>query len=207
MTKEHLPASPLPRGEGKNYEYYAGNMCFFLGGRLMNAKKKPLCIFTCTLAVLPAVLFFIFSAPYLWHNVSPALPIVFGYLFYLTMSSFLRSAVSDPGILPRNLHPHPPNPEEERDPLVAGPPTTNWVTVKNSKPPASDPEGIQHAGALRCHKNTARHAAFGVPYVHITAVSAMDVWRPTITTVRGSTIALVAATTATSSHSSLKPAY
>jgi palmitoyltransferase ZDHHC9/14/18 len=148
ISKGNLPAPSPPRGEGKNYEYYAGNMCFFLGGRIMNAKKKPLCIFTCTLAVFPAVLFFIFSAPYLWHNVSPALPIIFGYLFYLTMSSFIRSAVSDPGILPRNLHPHPPNPEEERDPLVAGPPTTNWVTVKNSKPPASDPEGIQHAGAL-----------------------------------------------------------
>lgn len=147
-AKPPLSATDLPRGKGKNHEYYSGNMLFFLGGRFMNAKKKPLCIFTFTLAVLPAILFFVFSAPYLWHNVNPAPPIIFGYLFYLTVTSFLRSALSDPGILPRNLHPHPPNPEEERDPLVAGPSTTNWVTVKNSKPAASDPEGNQVHGAL-----------------------------------------------------------
>lgn len=149
VSKPPLSAKESPKGEGKNHEYYAGNMCFFLGGRLMNAKAKPLCVFTGTLAVLPSVLFFIFSAPFLWHNVSPALPIIFAYLFYLTMSSFLRSALSDPGILPRNLHPHPPNPEEERDPLVQGPSTTNWVTVRNAKPAAArDLEGAQHAPAL-----------------------------------------------------------
>lgn len=147
LPKQPLSATDLPRGKGRNYEYYSGNMCFFLGGRLMNAKLKPLCIFTFTLVILPAIIFFIFEARYLWHHISPALPIIFGYIFFLTITSFLRSALSDPGILPRNLHPHPPNPEEN-DPLVAGPSTTNWVTVKNSKPAASDPEGNQVAGAL-----------------------------------------------------------
>ncbi|KAM0717869.1 hypothetical protein Q7P37_006201 [Cladosporium fusiforme] len=145
--KTPLPAMEPPRGPGKNHEYYSGNMCFFFGGRLMNAKTRPLCLFTFALAVLPAILFLIFSAPFLWHNVSPAPPIIFAYLFYLMISSFLRSALSDPGILPRNLHPHPPNPEEERDPLVAGPSNTNWVTVRNLKPAASDVEQ-NHAPAL-----------------------------------------------------------
>jgi palmitoyltransferase ZDHHC9/14/18 len=137
-----------PRGKGKNYQYYAGNMHFFLGGRLMNARLKPQPVITGLLVILPAALFFAFSAKFLWHNVSPALPIIFAYLFYLTMSSFFRAALSDPGILPRNLHPHPPNPAEELDPYVAGPPTTSWVMVKNALPAASDPEGLQHTGAL-----------------------------------------------------------
>jgi palmitoyltransferase ZDHHC9/14/18 len=147
-SKPPLPISKSPRGNGKNYQYYAGNMHFFFGGRLMNAKLKPQPIITATLVILPAALFFAFSAPFLWRYVSPALPIIFAYLFYLTMSSFFRAALSDPGILPRNLHPHPPNPEEERDPYVAGPPTTSWVMVKNALPAASDPEGLQHTGAL-----------------------------------------------------------
>jgi palmitoyltransferase ZDHHC9/14/18 len=146
--KRPLPATELPRGKGKNYQYYAGNMYFFFGGRLMNAKLQPQPVITGSLVILPAALFFAFSAPFLWKEVSPALPIIFAYLFYLTLSSFFRAALSDPGIMPRNLHPHPPNPEEERDPYVAGPPTTNWVMVKNSLPAASDPEGLQHTGAL-----------------------------------------------------------
>lgn len=147
-SKPPLSSLDTPKGKGKNYQYYAGNMHFFLGGRLMNAKLKPQPIITGLLVILPAALFFAFSAKFLWHNVNPALPIIFAYLFYLTMSSFFRAALSDPGILPRNLHPHPPNPAEERDPYVAGPPTTSWVMVKNALPAASDPEGLQHTGAL-----------------------------------------------------------
>jgi palmitoyltransferase ZDHHC9/14/18 len=147
-SKPPLSAIQPSGGKGKNYQYYAGNMHFFLGGRLMNAKLKPQPIITGLLVILPAALFFAFSAKFLWHNVSPALPIIFAYLFYLTMSSFFRAALSDPGILPRNLHPHPPNPAEELDPYVAGPPTTSWVMVKNALPAASDPEGLQHTGAL-----------------------------------------------------------
>lgn len=134
-----LSASMKPRirsprstsqGKGKNYEYFAGNMLFLLSGRLMNSKARPLNVATFVLTVLPAALFFAFSAPWLWRHVSPALPILFAYVFYITISALLHAAFSDPGILPRNLHPHPSNPDEERDPLTVGPPTTEWVMVK-----------------------------------------------------------------------------
>ncbi|KAF7185470.1 Palmitoyltransferase erf2, partial [Pseudocercospora fuligena] len=69
-------------------------------------------------------------APWIWHNITPAIPIVFAYVFFVALSAFVHAAFSDPGILPRNLHPHPPNPEEEKDPLAVGPPTTEWVMVK-----------------------------------------------------------------------------
>lgn len=134
--KPPLPAIEPPKGQGKNYEHYAGNALFFLGGRLLNTKAKPLSVATFSLTALPAILFFIFSAPWLWHHVSPAIPIIFAYVFYITASSFFHASFSDPGILPRNMHPHPANPDEDADPLTVGPPTTAWVMIRtfNSKP-------------------------------------------------------------------------
>ncbi|TKA23670.1 hypothetical protein B0A50_06506 [Salinomyces thailandicus] len=137
--------APMPRGKGKNKDYYAGNTLFFLSGRLLNTKAKPLNLATFIFTALPAALFFGFSAPWLWHNVSPAMPIIFAYVFLICVSSFWHAAFSDPGILPRNLHPHPPNAEEDRDPLTVGPPTTEWIMVKThpSKRPSkanADPE-------------------------------------------------------------------
>ncbi|EMC97749.1 hypothetical protein BAUCODRAFT_31749 [Baudoinia panamericana UAMH 10762] len=134
--KPSIPATSRTKRKGKtkNYEYFAGNMLFCCSGRLLNNRntraKPPLHIMTLIITILPCALFFGFSAPWLWHHVSPALPLVFAYVFFLTISSFLHAALSDPGILPRNLHPHPRNPEEERDPLTVGPATTEWVMVK-----------------------------------------------------------------------------
>ncbi|KAI7261486.1 zf-DHHC-domain-containing protein [Hortaea werneckii] len=124
------PKSRPTKGPGRNKDYYAGNTLFLFGGRLLNTKAKPLNTLTFLLTALPCGLFFGFSAPWLWHHVSPALPIVFAYVCAVCLSSFGHAAFSDPGILPRNLHPHPPNEEEERDPLTVGPPTTEWVMVK-----------------------------------------------------------------------------
>ncbi|KAI7159521.1 hypothetical protein KC324_g13597, partial [Hortaea werneckii] len=129
----HQSSSPNSRpakGPGRNKDYYAGNTLFLFGGRILNTKAKPLNTLTFFLTALPCGLFFGFSAPWLWHHVSPALPIVFAYVCAVCLSSFGHAAFSDPGILPRNLHPHPPNEEEERDPLTVGPPTTEWVMVK-----------------------------------------------------------------------------
>ncbi|KIW15010.1 hypothetical protein PV08_07797 [Exophiala spinifera] len=113
---------------GKNYEYFEGNTIFWWGGRLQNARDRPINVLTCILVVLPAVLFFIFSAPWLWHHVSPAIPIIFAYLFFICLSSFLHASLVDPGIFPRNIHPFPPG--ENDDPLTLGPPTNDWVMVR-----------------------------------------------------------------------------
>lgn len=44
---------------------------------------------------------FFFSSPYLFDNVSPAVPFVAAWLFIFVMSTLLRTAFSDPGIVPR----------------------------------------------------------------------------------------------------------
>lgn len=75
-THQHLPSNePSPRypkvhenlhiaqqsALGKNYEYFEGNNVFWLGGRMQNARDRPINILTGILIVVPAVLFFVFS--------------------------------------------------------------------------------------------------------------------------------------------------
>ncbi|KAL1301508.1 hypothetical protein AAFC00_005751 [Neodothiora populina] len=115
---------------GRNHEYYNGNAVFFLHGRLINARQRPLNLLTAFMAILPAVLFFVFSAPWLWHNVSPAIPIIFAYIFYICLSSYLHASFTEPGIIPRNLHPALSAVSND-DPLAIAPPTTEWVTVRS----------------------------------------------------------------------------
>lgn len=165
---------PHRQGEGKNYEYFAGNMLFFLSGRCLNTRARPLNIATFTLTALPAALFFAFSAHWLWHHVSPALPLIFAYIFYLTTSSFLHAAFSDPGILPRNLHPHPPNPDEDRDPLTVGPPTTEWIMVKTF-PSSKTPRGPAAQSAPEETQRPGSTTAMEVPTKYC---KSCNIWRP-----------------------------
>jgi palmitoyltransferase ZDHHC9/14/18 len=83
---------------GRNYEYFQGNTVFCIGGRLQNTRHRPVNIATGSCIVIPGVLFFIFSAPWIWNNISPAIPITFAYLFFICMSSFLHASASDPGV-------------------------------------------------------------------------------------------------------------
>ncbi|KAJ9481357.1 Palmitoyltransferase [Penicillium thymicola] len=122
------PALPKTN-PGRNYEYFLGNTFFCGGGRFQNSRDKPVNIATGLLIVVPSALFFAFSAPWLWNNISPAIPIVFAYIFYVCFSSFVHASVVDPGIMPRNVHPMP-QPDSSDDPLALGPPTNDWVMVK-----------------------------------------------------------------------------
>ncbi|KAL1998202.1 hypothetical protein VTN02DRAFT_6657 [Thermoascus thermophilus] len=127
---EMRKGQPAPRRDlGKNYEYFSGNTVFWGSGRFQNSRDKPINIATGVFVALPAGLFLGYSAPWIWHNISPAIPIVFAYLFYVCFSSFIHASFVDPGIIPRNLHPMPP-PDPSEDPLAIGPPTNDWVMIK-----------------------------------------------------------------------------
>ncbi|KAJ4340123.1 Eukaryotic peptide chain release factor GTP-binding subunit [Didymella glomerata] len=128
LDRRESTKQAVKRELGKNYQYFSGNTAFCWGGRLQNTRDRPVNIATAVMIILPAALFFGFSAPWLWLNVSPSIPILFAYLFLISVSSFIHASASDPGILPRNLHPFAPtNPNE--DPLNLGPPTTEWTMV------------------------------------------------------------------------------
>jgi len=42
-----------------------------------------------------------FSCPYLAVNVSPAIPVADGLIFFFVMATLLRTSFSDPGMIPR----------------------------------------------------------------------------------------------------------
>ncbi|SZF05244.1 unnamed protein product [Blumeria hordei] len=121
-----------PQDLGRNWEYFPGNTVFWARGRLQNTRHRPINIATGSFVVVPSTLFFFFSAPWLWHNISPAIPIAFGYMTYLCLSSFFHASFSNPGILPRNLHLMPP-PDENEDPLRLAPPMNDWTMVKSTQ--------------------------------------------------------------------------
>ncbi|KAG6006426.1 hypothetical protein E4U21_007044 [Claviceps maximensis] len=121
---------------GKVHQYFEGNTVFCLGGRWQNTKHRPINIATGLFLIVPCALFFGFEAPWLWENISPALPITFAYLAYICLSSFFHASVSDPGILPRNLHQFPPTSEDD-DPLRLAPPTNDWTLVKSTESTAA----------------------------------------------------------------------
>ena len=91
------PPKPNPR-LGNNYQYFEGNTVFCLGGRFQNTRHRPVNIATGVLFTTPGVLFFIFCCPWIWANISPAIPITFAYVFYVCVSSFLHASASDPGV-------------------------------------------------------------------------------------------------------------
>ncbi|KAI9842352.1 MAG: Eukaryotic peptide chain release factor GTP-binding subunit [Thelocarpon superellum] len=134
-TTSPRSGSTVPKPEnqsrlGKNYQYFPGNTVFCWGGRWQNTRSRPVNIITGLVVIVPGVLFLAISGPWLAQNVSLALPILFGYLFLICLSSFVHASVTDPGILPRSLHPFPP-PSEDEDPLALGPATTGWTTIKS----------------------------------------------------------------------------
>ncbi|KAL2689740.1 Eukaryotic peptide chain release factor GTP-binding subunit [[Neocosmospora] mangrovei] len=128
-----VPSKPSQKSDlGRVHQYFEGNTVFCLGGRWQNTKERPVNIATGFFVVIPCGLFFGFEAPWLWKNISPAIPIIFAYLAYICFSSFIHASVSDPGILPRNLHQFPPV-DDNDDPLQLSPPTTDWALIKSAE--------------------------------------------------------------------------
>ncbi|KAI8097958.1 DHHC palmitoyltransferase-domain-containing protein [Gilbertella persicaria] len=91
----------------RNYKLYHGNTLFFCEGRFLTSRAWWAFALSLFLVVMPSVLFLVFTCPWLWHHVSPAVPIVFAYMFILTLAAMLKTSWTDPGILPRHLDMQP----------------------------------------------------------------------------------------------------
>jgi palmitoyltransferase ZDHHC9/14/18 len=101
LERMEVPAKSPPKAStrlGRVYQYFEGNTVFCLGGRWQNTRSKPVNVATGLCVLVPGALYFIFSAPWLWENISPSIPIVFAYVFYICFSSFVHASVSDPGV-------------------------------------------------------------------------------------------------------------
>ncbi|ODQ80099.1 hypothetical protein BABINDRAFT_24523, partial [Babjeviella inositovora NRRL Y-12698] len=81
------------------------NHYFCFGGRFRTAKHSIyLNIFMFMAIILPLVVFLVFEAKWTWHHVSPAVPLLFVYVWLVCAASFVKAAGGDPGVLPRNVH-------------------------------------------------------------------------------------------------------
>lgn len=95
-----MPHKPSQKSDlGRVHQYFEGNTVFWFGGRWQNTRERPINIATGVFVLIPCALFFAFEAPWLWHNISPAIPIVFAYIAYICFSSFVHASVSDPGVI------------------------------------------------------------------------------------------------------------
>ncbi|ODV85839.1 hypothetical protein CANARDRAFT_184931, partial [[Candida] arabinofermentans NRRL YB-2248] len=100
-------------GEAK-FNYQAFNQSkyvYLIGGRLRTLKRDPkskirlpVISYTLSLLVLPMVIYLIFDASWCWHNISPAIVIVFVYCWLQAFLNCSKAAFLDPGTLPRNVH-------------------------------------------------------------------------------------------------------
>lgn len=109
-----VPKLQQRRRPQRNYEAFrASNYVYFLGGRLRTSLycpisyawiQLPVLPITLTVLVLPVVFFLIFEAPWFWHNVSPAVVILFAYCWLQMFVNGLKAAFLDPGALPKNVH-------------------------------------------------------------------------------------------------------
>ncbi|GMM32815.1 palmitoyltransferase [Saccharomycopsis crataegensis] len=92
----------------KNYEKMGVyNYLFCFGGRMRTTKQfylRPYMFFTVFCIVSAAVIFFVFLSSWYWHNISPAVVIMFSYIWLHCFISFFKASFTDPGIMPRNTN-------------------------------------------------------------------------------------------------------
>ncbi|KAJ8972168.1 hypothetical protein NQ314_000296 [Rhamnusium bicolor] len=123
--------------EIRKWEVFHGRNRFYCDGRLMTAPNSGVFLLTIFLITLTSTLFFIFDCKYLAENVTIAIPIIGGLLFLFTMSSLLRTSLSDPGIIPRATSEEAAYVEKQievtnsaNSPTYRPPPRTKEVLVK-----------------------------------------------------------------------------
>ena len=85
----------------RNWEQFPGRNKFYCNGRIIMSSSNCVFILTVVLITVTTGLFFAFDCPYLSRELSIAIPVVGVCLFFFVMATLLRTAFSDPGIIPR----------------------------------------------------------------------------------------------------------
>ncbi|XP_068630781.1 palmitoyltransferase ZDHHC18 [Battus philenor] len=112
----------------RKWEVFAGRNRFWCDGRLMTAPQPGVFVLTLALICGTCALHFAFDCPFLAARVSGAVPALGAALCGATLAALLRTALSDPGIIPRA----PPAEAAALEPAEAGrpPPRAREVLVR-----------------------------------------------------------------------------
>ncbi|XP_066258270.1 palmitoyltransferase ZDHHC18 isoform X1 [Euwallacea similis] len=121
----------------RKWEIFQGRNKFYCSGRFMTAPNAGVFLLTVFLITVTSTLFFIFDCKYLAENVTIAIPVIGAILFIFTMSSLLRTSLTDPGIIPRATSEEAAYVEKQievtnsaNSPTYRPPPRTKEVLVK-----------------------------------------------------------------------------
>ncbi|XP_066159181.1 palmitoyltransferase ZDHHC18 isoform X2 [Euwallacea fornicatus] len=121
----------------RKWEIFQGRNKFYCSGRFMTAPNAGVFLLTVFLITVTSSLFFIFDCKYLAENVTIAIPVIGAILFIFTMSSLLRTSLTDPGIIPRATSEEAAYVEKQievtnsaNSPTYRPPPRTKEVLVK-----------------------------------------------------------------------------
>ncbi|CEF68520.1 Palmitoyltransferase [Strongyloides ratti] len=85
----------------RKWRYHEGRNRFFCDGRIFMSKEVSLLFLTLFLIITVTGLFLGFDGPYLFKNVSPAIPIIVCILFIFVITCLLKTSLTEPGIIPR----------------------------------------------------------------------------------------------------------
>ncbi|OMJ94832.1 hypothetical protein SteCoe_1851 [Stentor coeruleus] len=85
------------------WQVWPGKNRFCCSGKCMTGPKSDLLYYIPSIAALIVIpnTFFIFAAPYIWQKVTVILPILSVILYLLTLSAYILTTFTDPGIIPR----------------------------------------------------------------------------------------------------------
>jgi len=84
----HRPEARPPK---LHWEMHSGRNRFYCNGRCLTAPGLTLFAANLFLTMTIMTLWFVFDAPYLWHEVSPALPILMALLTTFSINSLLAA--------------------------------------------------------------------------------------------------------------------
>ncbi|KAL5529138.1 hypothetical protein ACEPAG_5112 [Sanghuangporus baumii] len=116
----------------RKYQLHPSSNTFFLKGKLLTGGDS-VWPFVCSL-VLVFGLTSVWSgvtAVWWWKNESPAVAIIGAYMCLITIANMMGTAFSDPGILPRNLDPDPPYPQNASSEEAARAPLPRDLKVRS----------------------------------------------------------------------------
>lgn len=122
LSHDEVPAHPFEGvaldgqrftyGPERNWQNFPSQNTFFFNGRLLTGGDSPLAfIFSVSVLLAIAGVWFGTTAVWWWKHESPAVAAVGVYMCLLTISSMFVTAMRDPGILPRGLDVDPPYPD------------------------------------------------------------------------------------------------
>eukprot|EP00043_Microstomoeca_roanoka_P006704 m.65120 g.65120 ORF g.65120 m.65120 type:complete len:475 (-) comp13528_c0_seq1:340-1764(-) len=115
------------------YELYTGKTKVWCSGRFFTGTDFSAVLFSWGAIVATSTLFFVFSGPFLWTELSPAVVIIAAYLTFTVVANLLWAGVTDPGICPRALRDEGDHIIKQPDiqPNVRAPPRVRTAVINN----------------------------------------------------------------------------